>query len=920
MRPLIASLLVAPVALGFQVLNSPSSSKVSSFQPSWTCGEDCLKSRKTKAAHSRATTSVAALWAKKKGPASSFDLDALEALEAQLYGDSEEGSSAESVDSGNDAAAKADDNDPAADNKKQKKKNKKQKSDVVEPLEVVAEGTEKSGGSGGGSGKKTKGGKKGPASSFDLEKLEALENQFYGKEEDDRFYDKEKEGGAEEGAPGYSPTAGGAAASSDTDGEEWLSLPAKKNKSKNKSKNKKNKGGDDSDVASPAEENALAAKAKAEEEEEEAAAAAAAALEEEEEVSLEDQIRKARPPPRIQVAESSQPGFVSMRLNQVGVVFKNQEVLSDATWEVKTGERVGLVGPNGCGKTTMIKILAGDLEQTTGDLVKSSVDLRVALLRQEFTEELVLSRTLREELTSVFREGLETLQKLADSEAKLATLTGPDQAEDMQAVLDEMEGLQEKAKTLEAYSHTGKVDKVLDAMGFTKQEADFSVASFSGGWKMRIGLGKILLQDPNILLLDEPTNHLDLESVEWLEKFLVQQNIPMVIVSHDREFLDQVATKIVDVSEGVCSTYQGNYNRFLKLKALKLDAWESAYGNQQKKIKEERQWINANKNKAQTASSRAQREAKLEKLLKGEGSEELVSKPPRGDRKFRFRFPPPPRSAGVDEVAYIDEFSHGYGPRTLFENVDLVIESKDRVAFLGPNGAGKSTLLRCLVGKEQPLQGTAGVGSSVVCNYFEQNQADAMDVEDSVMGVIEKASTVESYEQLRALLGQFLFKGDEVEKKISQLSGGEKARVALCRMMLQPCNLLVLDEPTNHLDIPAKEMLEEALQHYEGAMLLISHDRYFISQVATTVVAIEDKQLQLYIGDYRFYMENRPEVKEKVAARLVKGDKREIGNAKVVATDLEDKGKARKKNFGGGGGPSGDKTKGIKNAKRNSSV
>jgi len=294
-----------------------------------------------------------------------------------------------------------------------------------------------------------------------------------------------------------------------------------------------------------------------------------------------------------------------------------------------------------------------------------------------------------------------------------------------------------------------------------------------------------------------------------------------------------------------------------------------------------------------------------------------VERPPQENRKFKFRFPPPPRISDADAVADIDDLTHGYPGNLLFKEVGLSVEAKDRIAFLGPNGCGKSTLLRCLVGKEAPLEGTAAVGPTVTCNYFEQNQADAMDMDSTVIKVLEDASTGESYEELRALLGQFLFKGDDVNKQIRNLSGGEKARVALCRMMLRPANILILDEPTNHLDIPAKEMLEEALQHYEGALLLISHDRYFISQVATTIVAVEDKELELYSGDYKYYMENRPEVAEAVEARYVAGDGRKIGNAKVVeAMEVDDAKSKRKKSFGGGGGPSGNKSKGVKNAKR----
>lgn len=629
--------------------------------------------------------------------------------------------------------------------------------------------------------------------------------------------------------------------------------------------------------------------------------------------TLEDKVRKDRPPPRIRVMESSQPGYTSLRLEGVGVTFRNQEVLKDVTWGVQTGDRIGLVGANGAGKTTQLRIMAGELEPTTGDVVKSSKDLRVAMLRQEFIDELVPMRTLKEEMMSVFEEENRILEEIKTNEEELASADGSD-PDRMQQILDRMQELQNEAEDKEVYVLESRVKKVLDLMGFTEDEGDDLVASFSGGWKMRIGLGKVLLREPNVLLLDEPTNHLDLESVEWLEAFLRQQNIPMIIVSHDREFLDQVCTKIVDAEGGICTEYDGNYSRFLQLKQARMDAWNAAYNAQEKKIKEERQWISKFRTKQPQAVK--QREAKLEKLIK---SDEYVKKPPFVGKPFRFRFPDAPRLS--PEVAEVKGLSHSYTSETsrnrLFEDVELFIEKGDRIAVVGPNGAGKSTLLRLLIGKEKPEKGSAElVGQNVVMNYFEQNQADALDLDKTVLQTLQDSSSGQSYNELRALLGQFLFKGDAVEKKVRFLSGGEKARLSLCCMMLTPANFLILDEPTNHLDIPAKEMLEEALQHFQGSVMVISHDRYFISKVATTIVAIEDKKLTKYQGDYKFYMEKSKELKDKIEARYVNGVRR-IESAPVV--DLEEIEKAgKKKSFGGAKTAHmvSRKDKGVKNAKR----
>lgn len=627
--------------------------------------------------------------------------------------------------------------------------------------------------------------------------------------------------------------------------------------------------------------------------------------------TLEDKIRKNRPPPRIRVMESAQPGYVSLRMENVGITFRNQEVLKDVTWGVQSGDRIGLVGKNGAGKTTQLRILANELEPTTGDVVKSSGDLRTAMLRQEFVDELIQERTLKEEFMSVFVEENQIVQDLKDAENKLETMADAD-PEAMQEILDRMQELQQKAEDKDVYVLESRVKKTMDLMGFTDDEGDDLVASFSGGWKMRIGLGKVLLKDPNVLLLDEPTNHLDLESVEWLEAFLREQTIPMIIVSHDREFLDQVCTKIVDAEAGICTEYDGNYSRFLGLKKARIDSWQASYDAQEKKIKSERTWMQ--KFKAKQPQVVKQRKEKLDKFLK---SEEYVQKPPFDGKPFKFRFPDAPRLS--PEVAQIDELSHSYNNEIsnnrLFDNVDLSIVKGDRIAVVGPNGSGKSTFLRLLIGKEEADEGQAKiVGANVEMAYFEQNQADALDLDKTVIQVIQGSSEGQSYNELRALLGQFLFKGDDVEKKVEYLSGGEKARLSLCCMMLRTANLLILDEPTNHLDIPAKEMLEEALQHFEGSIMVVSHDRYFISKVATSIVAIEDKKLTKYQGDYKFYMEKSKEMRKKIEARYVQGLK-PIGAAPII--DLEEINKP-KKNFGGAKNANQvtRKDKGIKNAKR----
>eukprot|EP00968_Pinguiococcus_pyrenoidosus_P000761 scaffold47_cov258-Pinguiococcus_pyrenoidosus.AAC.88 len=616
-------------------------------------------------------------------------------------------------------------------------------------------------------------------------------------------------------------------------------------------------------------------------EEEEAAPPAETEVAEPE--TLEEQIRKTRPPSRVRITESAQPGYVSLRLEKIGIVFRNQEVIKDATWDVKTGDRVGLVGPNGGGKTTQLKILNGDIVPTTGEVTKSSKDLRVAFLKQEFIDDLVLDRTLKMEFMSVFEKELRVQEELDACEKELETVV--DDPEKMQEVLDRLEDLNERARQLNIDALEAKVDKILNTVGFTKADGGALVKSFSGGWKMRIGLGKILLGDPNLLLLDEPTNHLDMESVEWLEDFLRNQNIPMVIVSHDREFLDRVCNRIVDCDGGTTYAYEGNYSRFLKLKKQRLDSWKASYDAQQKKIRAEKDWINrfrAGSNAAQAKS----RERALEKLL---ASDEYVERPPAQGRKLNFRFPTPPRCS--DEIAVLEDVSHGYNGTMLFEDVNIIIDNGDKIAIVGPNGAGKSTLARLLLGREAPLKcstgnrrnhgaqrgcellraepgGCSGLGSDGArcrhgrcdCGTLIRDRSSAprtVPLQRYAFGLRELRNC-RGDEQARERAGRpaiagpkrsFNATGDSVEKKISNLSGGEKARVALCKFMLKPANVLVLDEPTNHLDIPAKEVLEEALQLFPGTVFMISHDRYFISKVGRAHLVQWDQSLSRQRND-----------------------------------------------------------------------
>ncbi|MDS3862460.1 ABC-F family ATP-binding cassette domain-containing protein [Thermosynechococcaceae cyanobacterium BACA0444] len=540
-----------------------------------------------------------------------------------------------------------------------------------------------------------------------------------------------------------------------------------------------------------------------------------------------------------------------LRLSHISKIYPTGEVLKDVNWEVKPGDRIGLVGMNGAGKSTQLKIIAGEMEPTDGEVIRPA-SLKIAYLTQEF--EVEPSRTVREEFWTVFAEANATQQALLDVQQEMNTTD----MEELERLIHRLDRLQRQFEGLDGYGLEARIEKILPEMGFEVGDGDRLVSSFSGGWQMRMSLGKILLQAPDLLLLDEPTNHLDLETIEWLENYLRGLVTPMVIVSHDREFLDRLCTQIVETERGVSSTYLGNYSAYIEQKNLNQEAQLSAFERQQKELEKQQTFVDRFRASATRSTQAKSREKQLAKV-------ERIAAPVDSVRTLRFQFPPAPRSGR--EVVMIEDLVHSYGDKILFLGAELLLERGDRVAFLGPNGAGKSTLLRLIMGLETPQSGMVKLGDhNVIPGYFEQNQAEALDFDKLVVETIHDEVPQWTNEEVRTLLGRFLFSGDTVYKKVAALSGGEKARLALAKMLLRPANLLILDEPTNHLDIPAKEMLESALQAYDGTVVVVSHDRYFISQVANKIVEIRDGEFKVYQGDYHYYLDKVAEEKE--AARL----------------------------------------------------
>lgn len=554
-----------------------------------------------------------------------------------------------------------------------------------------------------------------------------------------------------------------------------------------------------------------------------------------------------------------------LRLEKISKTYPTGEVLKDINWEVRPGDRVGLVGVNGAGKSTQLKIIMGEIEPTTGQIIRPN-SLRIGYLNQEF--DIDESRTVQDELWRAFGDVNNVHEALSKIHHALETAT-PEQLDNL---LEKMDKLQRQFEGMNGYGIEAKIGKVLPDMGFTLEDADRLVSSFSGGWQMRMNLAKVILQEPDLLLLDEPTNHLDLDTIEWLENYLRGLNTPMVIVSHDREFLDRLCNNIVETERGISTTYLGNYSTYLLQKSEQKIAQLAAYERQNKEIEKQQEFVEKFRASATRSTQAKSREKQLDKI-------DRIAAPESEIRGLRFKFPEAPRSGR--EVVMVENMTHFFGEKLLFLGTELLIERGDKIAIVGPNGAGKSTLLRLITGGETPSEGEVKLGDhNVVMGYFEQNQAEALDLAKNVMQTIHDEVPDWTNEEVRTILGRFLFSGSTVRKNVSALSGGEKARLALAKMLLQPVNLLILDEPTNHLDIPAKEMLEGAIGAYDGTVIIVSHDRYFVSQTATKILEIRDGEFRLYRGDFKYYQDKIAEEKDLAKLSGIEAEKAAKADAK----------------------------------------
>ena len=533
-----------------------------------------------------------------------------------------------------------------------------------------------------------------------------------------------------------------------------------------------------------------------------------------------------------------------IRFEGVSKIYSTDVVLKNISWEIKKGEKVGLVGSNGAGKSTQFKILIGEEEQTSGTIIKEG-NPKIAHLKQEF--DCNLNFSVRQELESSFKDIQIVAIKLLEIENKMKSLDIKKNSDELEIFVNQLAKYQAKFEALGGYKMQSDVEKILPKLGFSIEDADKLVGNFSGGWQMKVALGKIILQKPDLLLLDEPTNHLDLETIFWLEEYLSSLKIAVIIISHDRYFLDKLCKKIIFVDRGTSETYNGNYSFFVEQKSLNEESQNKAYQLQQKEIELQKRYIDRFRASATRSSQAKSREKQLKKISK-------IEAPIAKSKSPVFNFPECPRSGKL--VLNIKNLSHSFEDKILFLDVDLKISSGDKIAILGPNGCGKSTLLKIIMKKISPEIGEINLGKhNIITSYYEQNQAEALSLDERVIDLICNKSPEWSQKKVRTFLGGFGFQNETVFKYIKQLSGGEKARLALALMIINPSNFLLLDEPTNHLDLQSKENLELAIKNYKGSLLIISHDRYFISKVANRIIEIKDSKLFSYDGNYEYFLE-----------------------------------------------------------------
>ncbi len=533
-----------------------------------------------------------------------------------------------------------------------------------------------------------------------------------------------------------------------------------------------------------------------------------------------------------------------LNIHDLHVSFGGEPLFEEITFRLNGGNRVGLIGKNGAGKSTLLKVIAGDLEYDQGQLAMEK-GTSIGFLRQDIDFEK--GRTVLEEAYTAFAKAREIEAELDQINVQLAERTDYE-SDSYSKLIEDMSTLTHEYEIIGGYQYKGETEKILKGLAFKPEQFEMLTDELSGGWRMRIELAKLLLENHDILLLDEPTNHLDIDSILWLEQFLQTYPGAVVIVSHDKMFLDNVTNRTIEISLGRIYDYPKPYTQFLALRAEMREQQEATFKNQQKEIERTEKLIQKFKAKASKATMAQSLVKKLNRM-------DVVEIEQTDNAAMNINFAKSIQPGKV--VLEIDKVSKSYGEKKVLSEVDLMIERGARVAFVGQNGMGKSTLAKIIVGEIKDSKGDVNLGHNVQLGYFAQNQAEYLDGEKTVLDIMIDAADDVNRVKVRDMLGSFLFRGDEAEKKVKVLSGGERNRLALCKLLLQPFNVLIMDEPTNHLDIQSKNVLKAALVKFDGTLIVVSHDREFLQGLTDVVYEFRDHRLNLHLGDIDYYLQQR---------------------------------------------------------------
>ncbi|MGB2445126.1 MAG: ABC-F family ATP-binding cassette domain-containing protein [Schleiferiaceae bacterium] len=556
--------------------------------------------------------------------------------------------------------------------------------------------------------------------------------------------------------------------------------------------------------------------------------------------------------------------------NKASLFFGGRAIFNEISFQINPGDRIGLVGRNGAGKSTLLKLIAGDysLDEGSKNMAK---EVRIGFLRQDLAMDM--EKTIMEIARSAFDEIMGINERMEEINKDFEVRTDYE-SDSYTRLIEELSLLSERFGILGGDNLDESVELVLKGLGFTQDTFHNKLDTFSGGWRMRAELARLLLQKPDLLLLDEPTNHLDIESIMWLEQHLSESNQTLMVVSHDRTFLDNVTTRTIEVTMGKAYDFNAPYSRYLTLREELREKQLATAKNQEREIKQTEELIERFRAKASKASFAQSLIKKLDRMERIEVDDMDTS-------AMHFKFQPAPRSGKV--VVKAEGVKKSYGDLQVLRGVDLEVERGDRVAFVGQNGQGKSTLVKALL-KEIPADGLMELGHNVMVGYFAQDQADALDGSKTALQTIEDASPEEMRKHARSMLGAFMFRGEDVDKKVKVLSGGERGRLALCKLLLNPINFLVMDEPTNHLDMNSKDVLKQSLQAFDGTLLVVSHDREFLEGLVTKTIEFRDQKVKTILGGIEYYLEQRKlesmrEVEAKSAQKNVQKAKEKVASS-----------------------------------------